>query len=136
MDEVPSSSGPFGMFSSIQSVIITGYIDTPSSAEGLISYSTDLYYHFSCRYPLEYLINNTQIVAWVLRRSTSTAYFTNCSVTTRGLTWLIFFMQVIGVSGHQWQQWNFHWHSQHECLQCECRFVLNPLLWMQNVSHF
>uniref|UniRef100_A0A8C1T9M5 Si:dkey-103g5.3 n=1 Tax=Cyprinus carpio TaxID=7962 RepID=A0A8C1T9M5_CYPCA len=46
-----------------QSVIITGYIDTASSSEGVISYSTDLYYHFSCRYPLEYLINNTQIVA-------------------------------------------------------------------------
>uniref|UniRef100_A0A8C1PGZ2 Si:dkey-103g5.3 n=1 Tax=Cyprinus carpio TaxID=7962 RepID=A0A8C1PGZ2_CYPCA len=61
--QVPSSSGPFSMFSSIQSVIITGYIDTASSSEGVISYSTDLYYHFSCRYPLEYLINNTQIVA-------------------------------------------------------------------------
>uniref|UniRef100_A0A8C4GSA6 Si:dkey-103g5.3 n=1 Tax=Dicentrarchus labrax TaxID=13489 RepID=A0A8C4GSA6_DICLA len=45
------------------SVIITGYIDTPRADQGLISYSTDLYYHFSCRYPLEYLINNTQIVA-------------------------------------------------------------------------
>uniref|UniRef100_A0A8C3A1L7 Si:dkey-103g5.3 n=1 Tax=Cyclopterus lumpus TaxID=8103 RepID=A0A8C3A1L7_CYCLU len=45
------------------SVIITGFIDTPRSDQGLISYSTDLYYHFSCRYPLEYLINNTQIVA-------------------------------------------------------------------------
>ncbi|XP_026138162.1 zona pellucida-like domain-containing protein 1 [Carassius auratus] len=63
VDEVPSSSGPFSMFSSIQSVIITGYIDTASSSESVISYSTDLYYHFSCRYPLEYLINNTQIVA-------------------------------------------------------------------------
>uniref|UniRef100_A0A8C4F6V2 Si:dkey-103g5.3 n=1 Tax=Dicentrarchus labrax TaxID=13489 RepID=A0A8C4F6V2_DICLA len=48
---------------SLQSVIITGYIDTPRADQGLISYSTDLYYHFSCRYPLEYLINNTQIVA-------------------------------------------------------------------------
>ncbi|TRY84874.1 hypothetical protein DNTS_017990, partial [Danionella cerebrum] len=48
---------------SIQAVVITGYIDTPSSAAGIISYATDLYYHFSCRYPLEYLINNTQIVA-------------------------------------------------------------------------
>uniref|UniRef100_A0A4W6D1G7 Si:dkey-103g5.3 n=1 Tax=Lates calcarifer TaxID=8187 RepID=A0A4W6D1G7_LATCA len=55
--------GPFSSFLSIQSVIITGYIDTPRSDQGVISYSTDLYYHFSCRYPLEYLINNTQIVA-------------------------------------------------------------------------
>ncbi|XP_016300762.1 zona pellucida-like domain-containing protein 1 [Sinocyclocheilus anshuiensis] len=71
VDEVPSSSGPFSMFSSIQSVIITGYIDTPSSSEGVISYSTDLYYHFSCRYPLEYLINNTQIVASSVSVATS-----------------------------------------------------------------
>lgn len=63
VDEVPDSTGPFSSFSTIQSVIITGYIDTPRSEQGLISYSTDLYYHFSCRYPLEYLINNTQIVA-------------------------------------------------------------------------
>lgn len=66
MDEPPDPKGPFSSFSSIQSVIITGYIDTPRSDQGLISYSTDLYYHFSCRYPLEYLINNTQIVACVL----------------------------------------------------------------------
>uniref|UniRef100_A0A8D3CR95 Si:dkey-103g5.3 n=1 Tax=Scophthalmus maximus TaxID=52904 RepID=A0A8D3CR95_SCOMX len=63
VDETPDPTGPFSSFLSIQSVIITGYIDTPRSDQGLISYSTDLYYHFSCRYPLEYLINNTQIVA-------------------------------------------------------------------------
>uniref|UniRef100_A0A3B3VJT4 Si:dkey-103g5.3 n=1 Tax=Poecilia latipinna TaxID=48699 RepID=A0A3B3VJT4_9TELE len=44
-------------------VIISSYIDTPKTDAGIISYSTDLYYYFSCRYPLEYLINNTQIVA-------------------------------------------------------------------------
>ncbi|MEQ2300839.1 hypothetical protein AMECASPLE_029957 [Ameca splendens] len=63
VDEVPDSAGPFSSFSNIQSVIITSYIDTPKSNVGIISYSTDLYYYFSCRYPLEYLINNTQIVA-------------------------------------------------------------------------
>ncbi|KAM9853171.1 zona pellucida-like domain-containing protein 1 [Aulostomus maculatus] len=63
VDEAPDPSGPFSSFLSVQSVIITGYIDTPRSDQGVISYSTDLHYHFSCRYPLEYLINNTQIVA-------------------------------------------------------------------------
>ena len=63
MDEVPDPSGPFSNFLTIQSVIITGFVDTPGSSEGVISYATDLYYHFSCRYPLEYLLNDTQIIA-------------------------------------------------------------------------
>ncbi|KAM9468583.1 zona pellucida-like domain-containing protein 1 [Clarias gariepinus] len=63
VNEIPSPSGPFSDFSTIQSVVITSYIDTPTSSAGVVSYSTDLYYHFSCRYPLEYLINNTKIVA-------------------------------------------------------------------------
>lgn len=71
LDEVPDPSGPFSDFSSIQSVIITGFIDTPSSSQGMISYATDLYYHFSCRYPLEYLINNTQIIASSVSVATS-----------------------------------------------------------------
>nr|XP_046245068.1 zona pellucida-like domain-containing protein 1 [Scatophagus argus] len=71
VDEAPDPTGPFSSFLSIQSVIITGYIDTPRSDDGLISYSTDLYYHFSCRYPLEYLINNTQIVASSVSVATS-----------------------------------------------------------------
>uniref|UniRef100_A0A3B4A4N6 ZP domain-containing protein n=1 Tax=Periophthalmus magnuspinnatus TaxID=409849 RepID=A0A3B4A4N6_9GOBI len=65
VDEAPDPSGPFSSFASVQSVIITSFIETPRSDQGTISYSTDLYYHFSCRYPLEYLINNTQIVSSV-----------------------------------------------------------------------
>lgn len=71
VDELPNPSGPFSMFSSIQSVIVTGYIDTPSSAVGIVSYATDLYYHFSCRYPLEYLLNNTEITASSVSVATS-----------------------------------------------------------------
>ncbi|XP_054650327.1 zona pellucida-like domain-containing protein 1 [Dunckerocampus dactyliophorus] len=71
VDEAPDPTGPFNNFLSIQSVIITGFIDTPRSDQGVISYSTDLYYHFSCRYPLEYLINNTQIVASSVSVATS-----------------------------------------------------------------
>uniref|UniRef100_A0A3Q4MGC5 Si:dkey-103g5.3 n=1 Tax=Neolamprologus brichardi TaxID=32507 RepID=A0A3Q4MGC5_NEOBR len=64
VDEKPDPTGPFSSFLSIQAVI-TGYINTPRSDQGLISYSTDLYYHFSCRYPLQYLLNNTQITSSV-----------------------------------------------------------------------
>ncbi|CAL8335322.1 unnamed protein product [Boreogadus saida] len=63
VDETPDPSGHFRDFLTVQSVIITGFVDTPGSSEGLISYATDLYYHFSCRYPLGYLLNNTQIIA-------------------------------------------------------------------------
>ncbi|XP_062242582.1 zona pellucida-like domain-containing protein 1 [Platichthys flesus] len=63
VDQTPDPTGPFASFQNIQAVVITGFIDTPRSDLGLISYSTDLYYHFSCSYPLEYLINNTKIVA-------------------------------------------------------------------------
>ncbi|XP_055022664.1 zona pellucida-like domain-containing protein 1 [Boleophthalmus pectinirostris] len=63
VDEAPDPTGPFSSFASVQSVIITSFIETPRSDQGIISYSTDLYYHFSCRYPLEYLLNNTQIIA-------------------------------------------------------------------------
>ncbi|XP_013860709.1 zona pellucida-like domain-containing protein 1 [Austrofundulus limnaeus] len=61
VDEIPDPTGLFSGFSSIQSIIVTGYIDTPKSDQGVISYSTDLYYSFTCRYPLEYLLNNTEI---------------------------------------------------------------------------
>ncbi|XP_031716456.1 zona pellucida-like domain-containing protein 1 [Anarrhichthys ocellatus] len=71
VDEAPDPKGPFSNFLSIQYVIITGFIDTPRSDQGLISYSTDLDYHFSCRYPLEYLINNTQIAASSVSVATS-----------------------------------------------------------------
>ncbi|XP_041732946.2 zona pellucida-like domain-containing protein 1 [Coregonus clupeaformis] len=71
LDEAPDASGSFSFFSSVQSVIITGYLDTPKSSVGIISYATDLYYHFSCRYPLEYLLNNTKIVASSVSVATS-----------------------------------------------------------------
>ncbi|XP_053503563.1 zona pellucida-like domain-containing protein 1 isoform X2 [Ictalurus furcatus] len=71
VNEVPSASGPFSQFSTIQSVIITSYIDTPTSSAGVVSYSTDLFYRFSCRYPLEYLINDTKIVASSVSVATS-----------------------------------------------------------------
>ncbi|KAM9318676.1 zona pellucida-like domain-containing protein 1 [Pholidichthys leucotaenia] len=71
VDETPDPSGPFSSFSSIQSLIITGSIVTSQSDQGVISYSTDLYYHFLCRYPLEYLINNTKITTASVSVATS-----------------------------------------------------------------
>ncbi|XP_069470412.1 zona pellucida-like domain-containing protein 1 [Ambystoma mexicanum] len=54
--------GVFSEFSSTQTVIVSGFVDTPPKAQrGYISYSTNLLYNFSCYYPLQYLINNSHI---------------------------------------------------------------------------
>ncbi|XP_043936962.1 zona pellucida-like domain-containing protein 1 [Protopterus annectens] len=55
-------TGIYSQFSNIQSVVISGYANTPQSATGVVSYSTDLNYLYSCYYPLEYLLNNTQLI--------------------------------------------------------------------------
>uniref|UniRef100_A0A8C5MMT5 ZP domain-containing protein n=1 Tax=Leptobrachium leishanense TaxID=445787 RepID=A0A8C5MMT5_9ANUR len=57
-------TGVFSDFSNVQEVLISGYINTPLASEtGLISYSTNLAYNFSCSYPLSYLLNNTGLVS-------------------------------------------------------------------------
>lgn len=43
---------------------ISGYIDTPDPPT-VISYLPGLQYKFSCSYPLEYLLNNSQLASWV-----------------------------------------------------------------------
>uniref|UniRef100_A0A3Q2VU36 Si:dkey-103g5.3 n=1 Tax=Haplochromis burtoni TaxID=8153 RepID=A0A3Q2VU36_HAPBU len=71
-------------------VIVTGYINTPRSDQGLISYSTDLYYHFSCRYPLQYLLNNTQITAWGTRYTYSRDVFLIAHLYSKSKSYHIF----------------------------------------------
>lgn len=90
VDEKPDPTGPFSSFSSIQAVIVTGYINTPRSDQGLISYSTDLYYHFSCRYPLQYLLNNTQITAWGTRYTYSRDMFLIAHLYSKSKSYHIF----------------------------------------------
>ncbi|CAH2320273.1 Hypothetical predicted protein [Pelobates cultripes] len=55
-------TGIFNDYLTVQTVIISGSVSTPPSNEtGLISYSTNLVYDFSCSYPLQYLLNNTEL---------------------------------------------------------------------------
>ncbi|MBN3319592.1 ZPLD1 protein, partial [Atractosteus spatula] len=61
VDEGPGT-GPFAQFSNVQSVLVTGYIDNSDTSEGIITYSTDLFYRFNCRYPLEYLLENMPLI--------------------------------------------------------------------------
>lgn len=54
-------TGVFSDFSNIQTVNISGEVRSCDPTVGTITYNTELKYYYSCAYPLEYLINNTQI---------------------------------------------------------------------------
>ncbi|XP_075694901.1 zona pellucida-like domain-containing protein 1 [Rhinoderma darwinii] len=56
-------TGQFSHYSNVQAVSISGFVDSlPISEMGLVSYSTNLYYNFSCHYPLQYILNNTELL--------------------------------------------------------------------------
>ncbi|XP_055797621.1 zona pellucida-like domain-containing protein 1 [Salvelinus fontinalis] len=54
-------SGLFADFSSIQFVNISGMINSLDPSAGTITYRQEMIYKFSCRYPLQYLVNNTEM---------------------------------------------------------------------------
>ncbi|XP_053363842.1 zona pellucida-like domain-containing protein 1 [Clarias gariepinus] len=55
-------SNAFGNISLVQIGNVSGYIDTPDPPT-IISYLPGLLYKFSCSYPLEYLVNNSQLAS-------------------------------------------------------------------------
>ncbi len=65
-NQVSTSQGvnAYGNLSMVQMGNISGYIDTLDPPT-VISYLPGLVYKFSCSYPLEYLLNNSQLAAWV-----------------------------------------------------------------------
>ncbi|XP_028992632.1 zona pellucida-like domain-containing protein 1 [Betta splendens] len=54
-------TGVFSDFSNIQVVNVSGAVRSYDPTVGTVTYNTDLKYFYSCAYPLEYLINNTQV---------------------------------------------------------------------------
>ncbi|XP_051963767.1 zona pellucida-like domain-containing protein 1 [Xyrauchen texanus] len=54
-------TGAFSDFSNIQTVNISGVIRSFDPTVGTVTYNAELKYFYSCAYPLEYLINNTQV---------------------------------------------------------------------------
>ncbi|KAG7471326.1 hypothetical protein MATL_G00123410 [Megalops atlanticus] len=54
-------SGVFSDFSSVQFVNISGMINSVDPNAGTITYRQEMMYIFSCRYPLQYLVNNTRM---------------------------------------------------------------------------
>ncbi|KAG7502933.1 hypothetical protein JOB18_028935 [Solea senegalensis] len=56
-----TGTGIFSDFSNIQTVNVSGIIRSSDPTTGMVTYNAELKYYYSCAYPLEYLINNTQI---------------------------------------------------------------------------
>ncbi|KAA0701921.1 Zona pellucida-like domain-containing protein 1 [Triplophysa tibetana] len=54
-------TGIFSDFSNIQTVNISGVVRSFDPTLGTVTYNAELKYFYSCAYPLEYLINNTQV---------------------------------------------------------------------------
>ncbi|XP_056096181.1 zona pellucida-like domain-containing protein 1 [Rhinichthys klamathensis goyatoka] len=56
-----AGTGVFSDFSNIETVNISGVVKSSDITTGTVTYNAELKYYYSCSYPLEYLINNTQV---------------------------------------------------------------------------
>ncbi|XP_074466771.1 zona pellucida-like domain-containing protein 1 [Sebastes fasciatus] len=56
-----AGTGIFADFSNIQTVNVSGVVRSHDPTKGVVTYNAELKYYYSCAYPLEYLINNTQV---------------------------------------------------------------------------
>ncbi|KAM7412936.1 hypothetical protein PAMA_020363 [Pampus argenteus] len=54
-------TGEFADFSNVQFVNISGIITSIDPSAGMITYRPQILYKFSCLYPMQYLLNNTQL---------------------------------------------------------------------------
>ncbi|XP_077064769.1 zona pellucida-like domain-containing protein 1 isoform X2 [Siphateles boraxobius] len=87
-------TGYFSEFSQVQSVNISGLINAWDPSISTITYRQQLMYQFSCMYPLQYLINNTELsvsgVSLAVKDNNGTfistlsmSLFSNVNYTTR-----------------------------------------------------
>ncbi|CAJ1065256.1 zona pellucida-like domain-containing protein 1 isoform X2 [Xyrichtys novacula] len=51
----------FSDFSSVQSMIISGIVASYDSTVSIVTFRPQIFYKFSCIYPLQYLLNNTEV---------------------------------------------------------------------------
>ncbi|XP_047463104.1 zona pellucida-like domain-containing protein 1 [Mugil cephalus] len=56
-----TGTGLFADFSNVQHINVSGMICSKDPTTGAITYHQEVMYKFSCRYPLQYLVNNTQM---------------------------------------------------------------------------
>lgn len=60
-----AGTGQFSDFSNVQYVNISGVVNSIDPAAGMITYRPQILYKFSCLYPMQYLLNNTEMAVWV-----------------------------------------------------------------------
>lgn len=58
------STSSYKNMSLVQLGKVSGFIDTPDPSD-IISYQPSLLFQFSCSYPLQYLVNSSQLASWV-----------------------------------------------------------------------
>lgn len=56
-----AGTGVFADFSNVQYITISGMVCSEDPGSGTITYHEEVMYQFSCHYPLQYLVNNTQM---------------------------------------------------------------------------
>ncbi|KAK6296659.1 hypothetical protein J4Q44_G00328010 [Coregonus suidteri] len=54
-------TGLFSDFSNVQFVNISGIINSLDPSAAIVTYRQQMMYMFSCRYPLQYLVNNSKV---------------------------------------------------------------------------
>ncbi|XP_034024875.1 zona pellucida-like domain-containing protein 1 [Thalassophryne amazonica] len=56
-----NGTGQFSEFSNVQFVTISGTVNSIDLSAGVITYRPQVLYKYACRYPLQYLLNNTEL---------------------------------------------------------------------------
>uniref|UniRef100_A0A4W5QP69 Si:dkey-4p15.5 n=1 Tax=Hucho hucho TaxID=62062 RepID=A0A4W5QP69_9TELE len=60
-------AGLFSDFSNVQFVNISGIINSLDPSAAIVTYRRQIIYMFSCRYPLQYLVNNSKVTVLAVR---------------------------------------------------------------------
>ncbi|XP_059187952.1 zona pellucida-like domain-containing protein 1 [Centropristis striata] len=80
-------SGQFADFSNVQYVNISGIISSVDPSQGSITYRLQILYKYSCFYPMQYLLNNTELAvsgASLAIRDNNGSFITTLSMALYG----------------------------------------------------
>uniref|UniRef100_A0A3Q2YIX0 Si:dkey-4p15.5 n=1 Tax=Hippocampus comes TaxID=109280 RepID=A0A3Q2YIX0_HIPCM len=74
--------GSFADFSNVQYVNISGTVNSIDPSASMITYRPQLIYMFSCLYPMQYIINNTELASSARRSIPKRSYHANNGTPT------------------------------------------------------